>query len=71
MSVPYTELALVPLVAGADPRDLNSKAGNILTRSNALTLAQPGCQRLWWGMTKEAPPLLIVAVGASPFPLQP
>lgn len=65
MSPPVSEVAIIPLVKGADPRDENSKAAKILHSVIQLASEQPGYQRMVWGLDEKDPTVLVVIVGES------
>ncbi|KAJ5420311.1 hypothetical protein N7465_002830 [Penicillium sp. CMV-2018d] len=62
MSPPVSEVAIIPLVKGADPRDENSEAAKILNSFIQLTIEQPGYQRMVWGLDEEDPSVLVMIV---------
>ncbi|KGO74138.1 Dimeric alpha-beta barrel [Penicillium italicum] len=62
MSPPVTEVAIIPLVKGADPRDENSEAAKILNNTNQLATEQPGYQRMVWGLCVKDPTVLVIIV---------
>ncbi|KAF4770529.1 hypothetical protein HAV15_013149 [Penicillium sp. str.  len=62
MSPPVSEVAIIPLVKGADPRDENSKAAKILHSVIQLASEQPGYQRMVWGLDEKDPTVLDVIV---------
>lgn len=65
MSPPVSEVAIIPLVKGADPRDENSEAAKILNSFIQLTIGQPGYQRMVWGLDEKDPSVLVMIVGES------
>ncbi|KXG45582.1 Dimeric alpha-beta barrel [Penicillium griseofulvum] len=62
MGAPVSEVAIIPLVKGADPRVENSEAAKTLNRSIQHTLVQPGYQRMVWGLDKNDPTVMIMIV---------
>ncbi|KAJ5158954.1 Dimeric alpha-beta barrel [Penicillium coprophilum] len=64
MTAPVTEVTIVPLVKGADPRVENSDAAKILNRANETVMQQPGFQRMIWGLDKKDPSMMVGIVAA-------
>ncbi|OQE38009.1 hypothetical protein PENCOP_c009G05753 [Penicillium coprophilum] len=64
MTAPVTEVTIVPLVKGADPRVENSDAAKIFNRTNQIVMQQPGCRRMIWGLDKKDPTVMVGIVAA-------
>ncbi|OQD94313.1 hypothetical protein PENSOL_c026G07146 [Penicillium solitum] len=62
MDPPVSEVAIIPLVKGTDPRDENSKAAKILHSVIQLATEQPGYQRMVWGLDEKDPTVLVMIV---------
>ncbi|KAJ5951195.1 Dimeric alpha-beta barrel [Penicillium vulpinum] len=62
MGAPVSEVAIIPLAKGADPRVENSEAANSLARSIQGTIEQPGFQRMAWGLYKNDPSVMVMLV---------
>lgn len=65
MNPPVSEVAIIPLVKGADPRDENSEAARILNSVIQLATEQPGYQRMVWGLDEKGPMVLVMIAGES------
>lgn len=65
MAPPVSEVAIIPLVKGADPLDENSEAAKILNLVIQLATEQPGYQRMVWGLDEKDPTVLVMIVGES------
>lgn len=63
MAPPATEIALLPLVTGADIEDPNSSAGKIWQSSLDTIAAQPGYKGAFWGRQVENNSVLELLIG--------
>ncbi|KAJ5827458.1 Dimeric alpha-beta barrel [Penicillium robsamsonii] len=70
MGAPATEVTIVPLAKGADPRVEDSEAAITLDRSIQDTIVQPGYRRMVWGLDKEDPTVIVMIAGESFFEYQ-
>lgn len=62
---PATELATIPLVAGATIEDANSPAGKVWQSTLDTVSAQDGYQKAYYGREVENPSVLQFFVGVS------
>lgn len=63
MAPPATEIALLPLVAGADIEDPNSSAGKVWQSTLDTIAAQPGYKGAFWGRQIENNSILELLIG--------
>lgn len=63
MSPPVSEVAIIPLIKGADSRIQDSEAAKTLDRSVQLTVIRRGFQRMVWGLCENDPGLMVMIVG--------
>lgn len=61
--VPATEIAVLPLVVGAQIEDPSTSAGEVWKSTIDTVLSQDGAQRAYWGRQVENPSVLDFLVG--------
>ena len=61
---PATEIATLPLVAGAQIEDPSSPAGTVWKSTIDTILAADGVQRAYWGRQVENPTVIDLLIGS-------
>ena len=60
---PVTEIAILPLIADANPEQEGSPAHKVWHELLGTPSKQPGFQRLYWGRHAESPQMVTLLVG--------